>query len=172
MLIIPFMGRWPHFQNWFSFFRLLLISRLLVWPPFRAVKSIAQNDLILMRRRPKCSGRFTVCQARGDAARTASDRQTTGHQHWAANNNNNNLKRHGRRQHNSRPCFICPGSSMLISPDRYDDADVAYNGVDAQQHADGAVRMPEPVVRPCLYSNKYIYMLGIICTQNFDWSPS
>ncbi|XP_046642904.1 uncharacterized protein LOC124328244 isoform X1 [Daphnia pulicaria] len=98
---------------------------------------------------------FLVCQ-QGDAARTASDRQTTG-QHWAANNNNNNnnnLKRHGRRQHNSRPCFICPGSSMLISPDRYDDADVAYNGVDAQQH-DGAVRMPEPVVRPCLYSNKY-----------------
>jgi hypothetical protein len=44
---------------------------------------------------------------------------------------------------------------MLISPDRY--ADVAYNGVDAQQHADGAVRMPEPVVRPCLYSNKYIH---------------
>jgi hypothetical protein len=39
----------------------------------------------------------------------------------------------------------------MISPDRY-DADL-YNGVDAQH--DGAVRMPEPVVRPCLYSNKY-----------------
>ena len=39
----------------------------------------------------------------------------------------------------------------MISPDRY-DADL-YNGVDAQH--DGAVRMPEPFVRPCLYSNKY-----------------
>lgn len=54
---------------------------------------------------------------------------------------------------------------MLISPDRYDDdADVGYNGVDAQQH-DGAVRMPEPVVRPCLYSNKYTCWAY---TQNFD----
>lgn len=38
----------------------------------------------------------------------------------------------------------------MISPDRY-DAEL-YNGVDA--HHDGAVRMPEPIIRPCLYSNK------------------
>lgn len=75
----------------------------------------------------------------GDAART--DQISTSH--WA-----NNLKRHSRRA--SRPCFICPASSM-ISPDRY-DAEL-YNGVDA--HHDGAVRMPEPIIRPCLYSNKY-----------------
>lgn len=74
----------------------------------------------------------------GDAART--DQISTSH--WA-----NNLKRHSRRA--SRPCFICPASSM-ISPDRY-DAEL-YNGVDA--HHDGAVRMPEPIIRPCLYSNK------------------
>lgn len=51
----------------------------------------------------------------------------------------------------SRPCIICPASLVLYA-DRFD---VDYNGVDAQHRGGGGgVRMPEPVVRPCLYTNK------------------